>query len=242
MSFSPSSFHFTPAAFRFLEELAANNNRDWFQSSKRRYEEDVKEPALRFIADFAGPLREICPDFRADPRASGGSLFRIYRDTRFSKDKSPYKTHAGIHFRHEAARGAHAPGFYLHIEPGGSFAACGVWKPATPALTAIRQAIADDPEAWIEARDHPQFRAAFELSGASLKKAPRGMSADHPMIEDLKRKDFIGVAPLGEEAIVAEHFIDHFAALCRSAAPFQRWLCEALGAAWRTSESSRNGT
>ncbi len=228
-----SSSHFTPAAFRFLKDLAANNDRDWFRANKARYEAEIKEPALRFISDFARPLHEISPHFRADPKTNGGSLFRIYRDTRFSKDKSPYKTHTGIHFRHEAAKGAHAPGFYLHIEPGGSFAACGVWRPPTPALAAIRQAIADDPEAWTKARDHASFRAAFELSGDSLKKAPRGTDPNHPMIEDLKRKDFIGVASLGEEALVAERFIDHFAALCRSAIPFQRWLCEALGAAWR---------
>ena len=224
--------HFTPATLQFLKELAANNDRDWFQANKPRYERDVKEPALRFIADFAEPLHRVSPHFRADPRAAGGSLFRIYRDVRFSKDKSPYKTHTGIHFRHEAGKDAHAPGFYLHIEPGGSFAACGIWRPPTPALTAIRQSIMDDPEAWTEARDAAPFRAAFELSGDSLKKAPRGTDPNHPLIEDLKRKDFIGVAPLGEEVLVAEDFIDRFAALCQRAAPFQRWLCEALGAAW----------
>ncbi len=224
--------HFTPATLRFLKELTANNDRDWFQANKPRYERDIKEPALRFIADFAEPLHRVSPHFRADPRAVGGSLFRIYRDVRFSKDKSPYKTHTGIHFRHEAGKDAHAPGFYLHIEPGGSFAACGIWRPPTPALTAIRQSIMDDPEAWTEARDAAPFRAAFALSGDSLKKAPRGTDPNHPLIEDLKRKDFIGVAPLGEEALVAEDFIDRFAALCQRAAPFQRWLCEALGAAW----------
>lgn len=227
----PSS-PFTPATLQFLRELAANNDRDWFQANKLRYEADVKGPALRFIADFAQPLREISPHFRADPRASGGSLFRIYRDVRFSKDKSPYKTHAGVHFRHEAGKDAHAPGFYLHIEPGSSFAACGVWRPTGPALTAIRQAIADDPDAWRQARGDAGFRSAFELSGDSLKKAPRGTDPNHPLIEDLKRKDFVGVAPLGEEELFAEDFIDRFAALCRSAASFQRWLCEALGAAW----------
>ena len=227
-----SSSHFTPSLLRFLKDLAANNDRDWFRANKPRYEADVKEPALRFITDFARPLHEISPHFRADPRANGGSLFRIYRDTRFSKDKSPYKTHTGIHFRHEAGKDAHAPGFYLHIEPGGSFAACGIWRPPSPALTAIRQAIADDPESWTETRDNAPFRAAFELSGESLKKAPRGMDPNHPMIEDLKRKDFVAVAPLGEEALFEERFIDRFAALCRSAAPFQRWLCEALGATW----------
>ena len=224
------SSYFTPETFRFLDDLSANNDRDWFQANKARYEGDVKEPALRFIADFAPHLQEISPHFRADPRANGGSLFRIYRDTRFSKDKSPYKTHTGIHFRHESAKDAHTPGFYLHIEPGGSFAGCGIWRPGSPTLTMIRQAITDDPDAWAQARDNAGFRAAFELSGDSLKRAPRGADPDHPMIEDLKRKDFIGVTSLGDDAIVAEGFLDDFAALCRSASPFQRWLCEALEA------------
>ena len=110
--------YFTPRTFAFLSELAASNNREWFRANKSRYDDDVKEPALRFISDFSEPLKGISPHFRADPRANGGSLFRIYRDTRFSKDKSPYKTATGIHFRHEAAKDAHAPGFYLHIQPG----------------------------------------------------------------------------------------------------------------------------
>ena len=93
-----SRVYFTHDTFAFLTELAANNNREWFLANKPRYERDVKDPALRFITDFAEPLAEISPHFRADPRVNGGSLFRIYRDTRFSKDKSPYKTMTGIHF------------------------------------------------------------------------------------------------------------------------------------------------
>ena len=101
---------FGPELFSFLEDLAANNDREWFAANKRRYEEHLLEPALAFIEDFAPRLEQISPHFRADPRPNGGSLFRIYRDTRFSKDKTPYKTNVGIHFRHERAKDAHAPG------------------------------------------------------------------------------------------------------------------------------------
>jgi uncharacterized protein (TIGR02453 family) len=101
---------FSPELFSFLAELRANNNRDWFAANKDRYEEDLLEPALAFIAAFAPRLEKISPHFRAEARPSGGSLFRIYRDTRFSKDKSPYKTNVGIHFRHEQAKDAYAPG------------------------------------------------------------------------------------------------------------------------------------
>lgn len=221
--------YFTSATFDFLTELAANNNRDWFAANKPRYEGDVKAPALRFISDFGPRLARIGPRFRADPRANGGSLFRIYRDTRFSRDKSPYKIHTGIHFRHEAAKDAHAPGYYLHLEPGSVFVGCGIWRPAGPALRKIREAIDEDPDAWLRASRDEGFQASFELEGDSLVRAPKGFSVDHPLIVDLRRKDFIGVAHLSEEAVSSEGFLDEFTRLCRDAAPFQRWLCGALG-------------
>ncbi len=221
--------YFTDATFDFLVELAANNDRIWFKANKPRYEEHVKDPALRFITDFGPILKEISPHFRADPRASGGSLFRIYRDTRFSKDKSPYKTHTGIHFRHDAARDAHAPGFYLHIQPGNCFAGCGVWRPGGPALRKIRESIDEDPAAWKQASRNARYRKTFELTGDSLIRAPKGYTPDHPLIEDLRRKDFIGVARLTAQTLIAEDFLETYSSLCRDGATFQRWLCGALG-------------
>ena len=120
---------FGPGLFSFLADLRTNNNRDWFAANKDRYEEQLLEPALAFIDAFAPRLEKISPHFRADARPSGGSLFRIYRDTRFSKDKSPYKTNVGIHFRHERAKNAHAPGYYLHIGPVRSSPAAGFGTP-----------------------------------------------------------------------------------------------------------------
>ena len=101
----------------FLEELSANNNRDWFNENKRRYEEKVLDAALRFIQSMQDPLAEIAPHFVAMPTRVGGSLMRVYRDTRFSRNKTPYKTNIGIQFRHERAKDVHSPGYYLHIEP-----------------------------------------------------------------------------------------------------------------------------
>ncbi|PIP02194.1 MAG: TIGR02453 family protein, partial [Zetaproteobacteria bacterium CG23_combo_of_CG06-09_8_20_14_all_54_7] len=102
--------HFTPATMAYLETLAANNNRDWFQEHKHRYEQDVREPALAFIEAVGARLPAIAPHFTADARKMGGSLMRVYRDSRFSKDKTPYKTNIGIQFRHEAGKDVHAPG------------------------------------------------------------------------------------------------------------------------------------
>ena len=126
--------HISPEFFTFFRELKENNNREWFQANKQRYETQVREPLLHFITDFGVRLPEISPRYMADARKSGGSLFRIYRDVRFSKDKSPYKTTAGIQFRHENGKDVHAPGFYLHLEPDGVFVGVGIWHPETKIL------------------------------------------------------------------------------------------------------------
>src|SRR3954469_13093814 len=142
---------FDPELFDFLRELKANNDRDWFAANKARFEAHGQEPAPALLEDFAPRLEQISPPFRADTRKVGGSLFRIYRDTRFSKDKTPYKTNTGMHFRHKAAKDAHAPGFYLHLAPGQVFGGGGIWHPDTKTATKLRQAIVDNPERWREA-------------------------------------------------------------------------------------------
>jgi len=139
-----------PGLFRFLKDLKAHNDREWFSENKARYETEARDAMLRFIGAFSGPLSSISHHFIADPRPSGGSMFRIYRDTRFSKDKTPYKTHLAAHFPHRAieAGGVHGPGFYLHLEPGGSFAGGGLWHPDPGSLFKVRQAIVVRSAAW----------------------------------------------------------------------------------------------
>ena len=110
--------HFGREMFEFLADLALNNNREWFHANKARYESVVRGWLVTFVEDFGERLREVSPHMVADPRPTGGSIFRIYRDVRFAKDKSPYKTQAAVHFRHKAGKDAHAPGVYLHLEPG----------------------------------------------------------------------------------------------------------------------------
>src|SRR5260221_10113685 len=140
---------FGPGLFRFLKELQASNNKSWFEANKHRYEEEVKEPMLRFISDFGSRLRTISRNFDAHPRPVGGSMFRIYRDTRFSHDKSPYKTTAAAHFPHKAAgKDVHAPGFYLHLEPGNCMGGGGLWHPDGLALEKVRDRIVSRTKAW----------------------------------------------------------------------------------------------
>ncbi len=219
---------FGPELFAFLRELKANNDREWFQANKHRYENDVLEPALAFIEDFGYRLQEISPHFAADPRRSGGSLFRIYRDTRFSKDKTPYKTNVGIHFRHEHAKDAHAPGYYLHIGPGEVFAGGGIWHPGTEPATRIREAIVADPDRWKRATRGGAFAKRLELGGDSLKRVPSWADVEHPFADDLKRKDFFGWARLSESDVLAPGFLDEYARICRGVAPLMQFLCDAL--------------
>ena len=219
---------FGPGLFSFLSDLRANNNREWFAANRDRYEEQLLEPALAFIDSFASRLKKISPHFRADARPSGGSLFRIHRDTRFSKDKTPYKTNLGIHFRHERAKDAHAPGYYLHIGPGEVFAGGGIWRPATGAATSIREAIAADPERWRRATRGGAFAKRLELGGDSLKRLPSWAEPAHPFADDLKRKDFFGSTRLSENDVIAPGFLDEYAHICQAAAPLTQLLSNAL--------------
>jgi uncharacterized protein (TIGR02453 family) len=217
---------FSPELFAYLRELADNNTREWFTTHKGRYVAEVQEPALAFVEDIGVRLPEVSRHFVADARTSGGSLFRIYRDIRFSKDKTPYKTHTGIQFRHERARDVHAPGYYLHLEPGTVFMACGTWHPDRDALHAIRTAIAARPSRWQAIVEEPAFSRHFRLEGESLKRPPAGFDRDHPLIDELKRKDFIAVAGLTEADVLAGDFLDRFLDLCAAAGDFMRFLCE----------------
>lgn len=224
--------YFSPATFRFLDELAGNNNREWFNANKERYEREVREPALDFITDFTGRLQEISPHFVADPRKQGGSMFRINRDVRFSNDKSPYKTAVGIQFRHEAAKSAYTPGFYLHIAPGECFAGGGIWHPPSPELRAVRTYLAENPDEWHHAVHQPPFVSTVELTGDSLQRAPKGFDPDCDVIEDLKRKDFIATGALTQKQVTSEDFLDQYAVLCGAVAPLIRFVCRALDLAY----------
>lgn len=217
--------YFTKATFSFLRDLAENNDREWFAENKSRYEDHIKDPALRLISDFGPHLARISPHFMATPR----SLFRIYRDTRFSKDKSPYKTTAGIHFRHERSKDAHAPGFYFHLEPKRVFVAMGIWHPQSSALRGIREHIVEDPTGWKRASRGKKFSEAFALEGDSLKRAPRGIDPEHPLIEDLKRKDFIGVRHVPQTFATSDDLVKELGAAFKTGAPLVRYLCAALG-------------
>jgi uncharacterized protein (TIGR02453 family) len=225
-----ASRHFSPQLFKFLRDLKENNRREWFLANKERYENHVRHPAQQFISDFGPHLAKISKHFSADPRPVGGSLFRIYRDVRFSKDKSPYKTHTGIQFRHRRGKDAHAPGFYLHLEPGSVFCGAGIWHPDGATLKKIRDFLVSHPSRWKRVTRGKRFRSLWELSGDALSRPPRGYDPEHPLIDDLKRKDFIAVTRLTHRDVTAPDFLEHYSGLCRAATPFVKYLCEAVDA------------
>jgi|SRR5579871_3372702 len=220
---------FGPDLFRFLRELERHNERPWFQANKERYENEVRAPALRFIETVGPGLARISRQLVADPRPVGGSLFRIYRDVRFSKDKSPYQTHVGMHFFHQGMKKGEGskPGFYLHLSPGESFVAAGMWQPLPPELLRIRTAMVRDPAGWRRAT-----AKGVELEGESLKRVPRGFDPEHPLAEDLKRKDFVASVEFSERQVLARGFDRRFLDACRQLDPLNRFLAKATGIAY----------
>jgi uncharacterized protein (TIGR02453 family) len=227
--------YITTDLFAFLADLEANNDRDWFQANKKRYEAVYREPLFRFIEDIGPLVAGLSPHYHAIPSDSGGSLFRIYRDTRFSKNKTPYKTWAAIRFRHASGKDGVAPGFYFHIQPGRSMVGMGLWHGDGPALRAIREAMDADPEVWHAARDAVfgganagTDSAKFRWGGDSLVRAPKGYDVDHPDIEDLKRKDFVAFRSMTDDEVLAPDVVPHVAQLMERGRPLVKWLAEAV--------------
>ncbi|HUG32153.1 MAG TPA: TIGR02453 family protein [Acidimicrobiia bacterium] len=226
------SRYFTPATFRFLRELAANNEKTWWEENKDRYVSVIREPALAFIADLGARLTEISPHLTADTRANGGSLMRPYRDMRFAKG-APYKENVGIQFRHEAGADIHAPGFYVHIEPGQSFAGAGIWRPPSGLAGRIRMAIHDDPAGWRKAARTALFTDTWNLAEGEetrLKRIPSELrGGDHPFPEDLRLKSFTAGSRLTQRLVTSAGLVDELADRFERAAPYTRFLCNAIG-------------
>jgi uncharacterized protein (TIGR02453 family) len=214
--------YFTPQLFRFLRRLKRNNHREWFLAHKHEYETYVQAPALRFISDFALPLKRLSSHIQADPRPSRGSLFRIYRDTRFTSDKRPYKTHVAMRFSHRG-QDIHSPGFYLHLEPGHCFAASGLWHPEPETLFKVRSAILTREKQWKAVRKLLNWDDAGKLS-----RSPRGFPARHPFVEDLKLRDLGTSIELSDAEVCSPKFMSIFVDCCRKMSPLTSFLSQAL--------------
>jgi uncharacterized protein (TIGR02453 family) len=220
--------YFSDKTFSFLRGLARNNKREWFLAHKPDYESHVRAPFQRLLQDLQPDLAGISPQFRADPRPVGGSLFRIHRDTRFANDKTPYKTHAGARLFHQRYREVDAPSFYLHVQPGRCFVGAGIWHPEPATRTRIRHFLVDNPEAWRRAVHSPAFRRRFALGGESLQRPPRGFPADHPLIEDLRRQSFVGTTMLDDAVVLGPQLRRSVASALAGLAPLVDYLCASL--------------
>jgi len=236
-----ASPYFTDDTFKFLRQLARNNNRDWFLENKERYEASVRAPALRLIGELADPFKDISPQLTAVAKPVGGSLFRIHRDTRFAGDKSPYKTHIGMYFSHAAATKAarndasggapgrlDAPGLYLHVEPGRCFMGGGIWHPQSETTRRIRDYMVSNPASWKKATRDPKFRKLFELDGDALVRPPKGYDPAHELIEDLKRKDFIASTSIDDALLLRPDLVKQLMNRYVLMGPMLDWLCGAL--------------
>ena len=221
--------YFSDASFKFLRGLARHNDKTWFAAHKGEYEEHVRQPFLRLLGDLQPELAAISPHFRADTRTVGGSLFRIYRDARFSSDKSPYKSWQGARLFHERSKQVPAPSFYLHLQPGECFVGGGLWHPEAPTLRKLRHFIFDNPGSWKAAAHDPKFRKRFEFEESEvLTRPPRGFPADFEFIDDLKHKNFVFWRALDDATLTGPRLLKTLGTDLATLAPFMDYLCAGL--------------
>lgn len=220
---------FNPAFFQFLEDLKANNNKVWFQENKERYRKVVQDPLLDFVVAMEKPLQKISPHYVADPRRNGGSIFRIYRDVRFSKDKTPYKEHAACNFRHEAGKDVHAPGFYLHLANDKLIFGGGVWGPSSDVLYQIRDAIREKPSEWKKVINNKTFKETFAgVDGESLVRPPNGFDKNLPYITDIKRKSFYAMREADPKLALEDGFFNEVVKTYNALTPLLKFICKAI--------------
>lgn len=227
--------HFTRGVFDFLKELELNNNKPWWEENKDRYIRVIREPALDFVEDVGARIQNLSPHYLADPRTNGGSLMRPYRDVRFSKDKTPYKTNVGIHFRHEGGKDVHAPGFYLHIEASGSFGGVGLWNPEAKVARQIRQAINEDPAGWKGSAKGKAFTDIWSIDHgdqSTLRRVPKEFDEDHPYPDDLRLKSFTAGTKLSHKTITSDGFDAELVREFKKASNYMAFLSSAIGVAY----------
>lgn len=218
---------FSKQSFTFLSTLEQNNEREWFKANQAQYEETVRSPALKFIEQMQPHIHTLSPRLTAVPKKVGGSLMRPQRDSRFSKDKTPYKTNVGIQFRHFQGKDVHAPGLYLHIANEECFVGAGVWHPDSKSLNKIRTCIDENPKAYIKALQQLND-AGFDMAGGSLIRPPKGFDKTHPMLDELKRKDFIAIKSITKEEILSSHFEQNCSTYFGQCQKLMQYLCFAL--------------
>ena len=229
--------HFGTEALAFLRGLARHNAKPWFEAHRGDYEQHVKQPMADLVEEMDLRMARFAPEMVGDPKRS---MFRLYRDIRFSRDKSPYKTHAACWFFHQGGtakvgREAHGggAGFYFHLQPGASFVGGGCWMPPRPALQKFRAAIAGDRRGFERVVLAPSLRRRFgDLSEEEmLKRVPRGYGEDHPAARWLRHQSFTAGRPLTDALVTGARLTAILEADYRTLLPLVRWLNGTLGLA-----------
>jgi uncharacterized protein (TIGR02453 family) len=214
------------ATFDFLRQLKSNNHREWFTEHKKQYEA-AREDLYAFIAPLIKSIAAIDPNFSAETPAKK-CLMRIYRDIRFSKDKTPYKTNYGIVFD-VMGYNAKTPSYYLHLEPDNCYFGAGFWMPEKEVLKLVREEIDYNGDDFLAIINQPKFKQIFKLSEEdSLKKAPAGYEVHHPMIDFLKLKSFIVSCPIQESAFFNVQIFDKMKEAFETVQPFILFLRKSM--------------
>ncbi len=222
----PASPCFSPRTLTFLRGLKRNNDRAWFAERKDQYERDVRAPMVALVERLAGDLRRFAPDLVASPKVS---LYRIYRDTRFSEDKSPFKTQVGAFFPHRDLPKHRGAGLYLEIGPAGALVAGGIYMPQPSELLTLRQHVAANHSRFRTLVESPLFRKTVgPVTGERLRRVPRGFPADHPAAEYLKLRQFLGMRDYPAAFATDRAFYREVVKLFERMAPFVHFLNEPL--------------
>jgi uncharacterized protein (TIGR02453 family) len=213
------------AYFAFLEDLAAHNDRAWFKAHEAAFRTDVRAPFLALLADVAPGIGRVCPHVRCDPAPSGGSTLRIHRDVRFSRDKSPYKTHmAALLLHRDRPKGAGMMGLYLRLGPDEMLLGAVVHAPDAASLARIRRAFAEGGRRWA--------RVSEGMLGEQLKRVPPGFDPGHPFADDLRRKEFHRNLSYTRREVLDPGFPRTVVAAARKLEPLLAFLAGPLGLAW----------
>lgn len=223
LDFYPPFEGFPKKTIVFLKNLKKNNNRPWFEKHKEEFEHHVKIPMQSMIVALQPHFQRFAPEVEVHPKRS---LFRIYRDVRFSKDKSPYKTHVAAHFVPRGkTKGTEGSGYYFHIEPGQVFVGGGIYMPQGDQLKKIREAIAGKSDRFLSIVQEPAFKRMFgKLAGEKLQRVPHRFEPNHPMAEWLKLKQFFVFVEWPEAKCSKKSFMSDVARVCEMAAPLVRFL------------------
>jgi uncharacterized protein (TIGR02453 family) len=229
---------FTPDALKFLRRLKRNNRREWFQPRKDQYEAAVRRPMLAFVERLGVDLRPIAPEIVCDVKTA---VYRIYRDTRFSADKRPYKTHAAAVFPWRGLPKHEGAGLYFHISPDEVWIGGGMYAPQTPQLQAVREHIVANVRRLRSIVESASFRRVIgELEGERLQRVPHGFPKDHEAAEFLRYRQFLAGRELAAAAATDARFYSTLMETFRVVVPLIRFLNEPLTRRDRSAETSRS--